>query len=283
MRKTALLSFVAFLLSVCFLSVVFAAPGIPHQIYGSVTVNSVLVPDGIGVIAQIQGDTYTAFTKNGKFGYSPDIFYVEDPDGNRAGKTINISVNYKSVKNIVFQNNGYTNLDLEVETICGDNYCLGNENSNTCSADCGAPAPSQNPPSETGGSGGSGGGGGGGGGGGSFVAPSGQICIENWECTYWSDCSNWEQTRQCNDLNACGTERVKPIEQRECSASGTGAGSSVAEEESSGSFFSKIWRGITGRAIGENGSESIGFPWLLLVIILVIIIAFVLIRKRNKA
>jgi len=41
-------------------------------------------------------------------------------------------------------------------------------------------------------------------------------CVENWQCTEWSECINGTQTRTCTDLNACGTTLNKPEEQRSC-------------------------------------------------------------------
>jgi len=41
-------------------------------------------------------------------------------------------------------------------------------------------------------------------------------CIEDWQCTNWSDCINGTQIRTCNDLNNCGTENNKPEESQEC-------------------------------------------------------------------
>ena len=29
------------------------------------------------------------------------------------------------------------------------------------------------------------------------------VCIEDWDCSSWSDCSNGNQTRNCTDLNNC--------------------------------------------------------------------------------
>jgi len=53
-------------------------------------------------------------------------------------------------------------------------------------------------------------GGGGGGGGGE------EECTEQWVCTDWSECINGTQTRECNDLNRCGTDAEKPVEEQEC-------------------------------------------------------------------
>lgn len=41
-------------------------------------------------------------------------------------------------------------------------------------------------------------------------------CIEDWECTSWSECVERKRTRKCNDLNACGTIINKPIEIEDC-------------------------------------------------------------------
>ena len=41
-------------------------------------------------------------------------------------------------------------------------------------------------------------------------------CIENWNCTEWSGCIGNERTRNCNDLNDCGTTVNKMIEIESC-------------------------------------------------------------------
>jgi hypothetical protein len=43
-------------------------------------------------------------------------------------------------------------------------------------------------------------------------------CNTNWECTEWSSCDpdTYTQTRECQDLNNCGTEEGKPSEQQSC-------------------------------------------------------------------
>jgi len=70
--------------------------------------------------------------------------------------------------------------------------------------------------SSGGGSGGSGGGGGGGGSGGSSGQLNFSSCNENWICDGWNECKDNFQTRECIDLNACGTESLKPIEFQTC-------------------------------------------------------------------
>nr|MBA4404964.1 hypothetical protein [Nanoarchaeum sp.] len=43
-----------------------------------------------------------------------------------------------------------------------------------------------------------------------------QTCVENWNCSDWSNCSYEIQTRQCSDLNSCDTEVNKSITSRTC-------------------------------------------------------------------
>ena len=66
--------------------------------------------------------------------------------------------------------------------------------------------------------GGGGGGGGGGPGGPSISIGGGGIaCLENWVCNTWNACTEEGiQTRECVDLEECGTVLLKPSEQRTC-------------------------------------------------------------------
>lgn len=41
-------------------------------------------------------------------------------------------------------------------------------------------------------------------------------CTENWQCVVFGTCNNGIQTRSCTDLNNCGTNSDKPVEQRTC-------------------------------------------------------------------
>jgi hypothetical protein len=41
-------------------------------------------------------------------------------------------------------------------------------------------------------------------------------CIENWVCEGWSQCIDGKQTRECTDLKACGTTRLKPMTRQDC-------------------------------------------------------------------
>ena len=80
------------------------------------------------------------------------------------------------------------------EEYCGDGICQANETCSTCPEDCG--------PCSTGGKTS-----------GAYIPP----CAENWTCTEWSECSpDGNQTRNCTDLNECGTVQNKPNETQEC-------------------------------------------------------------------
>lgn len=134
-KETSVLLFLVLILAS--LSFISAVPGIPHQFYGSVIVNGEPAPDNNIIVAMIDGDSYATVTKDGNYGFSPNIFYVEDPNGDRANKVINFYIGGKPAGSIPFANNGFTKLDFSLETTCGDNYCLGDETCSNCQVDCG--------------------------------------------------------------------------------------------------------------------------------------------------
>ena len=184
---------------VLLLKVVLAIPGIPHQFYGSVTYNGQAAPDGLSVVAKINGvEVASTTTSGGKYGYSP-IFYIEDPNSIRSGQTINFFVNgVDTGQTAVFQNGGRTKLDL---TATG-------------------PSVVTTIPSDGGGDGG--GSGGSGGGDGTVTTTTivetttVEICQEKWTCMAWSECKNGIQTRTCTEENNCGTDLYKPFESQPC-------------------------------------------------------------------
>ena len=184
-----------------FSNIVLAIPGTPHQFYGTVTWNGSPAPDGLSVVAKINGkEVASTTTKNGKYGYvypeGEEKFYVPDTDPpSRIGSDINFFVNgVDTGQTEIFVNAKITSLDL--------------------SATGGEPSP---PPS------------GGGGGGGGFVPPeiteeeeeeevtTEQPCQERWICEDWSECKDGEQTRTCEEVNNCGTDRDIPLMVQPCS------------------------------------------------------------------
>jgi hypothetical protein len=49
-----------------------------------------------------------------------------------------------------------------------------------------------------------------------FLGNVEDTCKENWKCTKSGSCTNGIQNYNCIDLNNCGTELEKPVEQRSC-------------------------------------------------------------------
>lgn len=270
-----------------------AAPGTPHQFYGSVTTNGHAAVDGLLITAQIEGEDVSAtVTKDGYYGLSPDIFYVTDPQTSvspaeppRSGKTIEFFVNGVKAADYVFENGASTSLDLSVE---GDFPALPSDDD---SDDGGSPlllkgggsplllkgggtpppAPSANETNET-----------------DetievvledeeeiVVATTG--CTPNWYCSDWLDCVNNKEKRVCTDSNSCGTDEDKPATERACETVQEGEELTPLQ-----SFWQSLFgTGPTGSAVASTGSGS-----LIAVIVVVAIIAVVLIyaftRRKGK-
>lgn len=67
-------------------------------------------------------------------------------------------------------------------------------------------------------------------------------CIEDWNCTDWSDCTEGSQTRTCTDLSECGTTEQKPAVSQSCSTpsnpdNGGGSGGGGRSSGGGGGFF----------------------------------------------
>jgi hypothetical protein len=109
----------------------------------------------------------------------------------------------------------FDNLVIRVDEFCGDTFCNNGESCSSCQEDCGTCQ--------------SGGGSSGGSnrGGGAVIPPtiSGDLlngtgaCLENWICYDWTDCDYGKQTRDCSDLNNCGSSLYKPESERSCDMS----------------------------------------------------------------
>lgn len=100
---------------------VLAAPGIPHQFYGTVDFANGSAPDGVLIEAKINNNIVaTTETKDGKYGYD-SIFYVTDPDSNRAGKTITFFVQgIDTGKSATFINGEHTEIDFSISGNIGE-------------------------------------------------------------------------------------------------------------------------------------------------------------------
>jgi hypothetical protein len=140
MRLAKYFALMAF--SLLILGSAFAVPGIPHQFYGYVTINSAPA-DGAGIVAKINGiERASTSSINGNYGLNPSIFYVEDPNSSFAGKTIEFFLNGTSVATHTFENGKTTRLDLYIGAApsCGDGICNLDEDTTSCAADCGTGA-----------------------------------------------------------------------------------------------------------------------------------------------
>ncbi|MFH1591417.1 MAG: hypothetical protein ABIC95_05830 [archaeon] len=94
-----------------------AIPGIPHQFYGDAAFTQDATVDGLSVEARI-GDESVAATliTDGKYGYEPFFLYVPDPENDRAGSTITFYIaGIDTGQTAVFENNGYTRINLSAE------------------------------------------------------------------------------------------------------------------------------------------------------------------------
>jgi hypothetical protein len=254
-----------------------AQGGIPHQFYGTVTTNGNPAPDNLFVTAKmdngIEWVTVAAtITHNGGYGYTPDIFYILDPDGNRQDDPIQFFVADVFAGEWTFSNGNSTQLDLSVTgDFCGDGICTGSESCSSCSQDCGTCPGGSSP------GGSSPGGSSPGGsspeppdGGGNETPPS---CIPNWVCSEWLDCFNGIEKRVCVDSNECGGESSEPITQRACEVIAPGNESMFPDfdQETPGD-------GITGFLIA-NGAWVAG---AVIIIVLAILAVFGATRRTKK-
>lgn len=236
-KKLMLITFVGFIL---FANLVLATPGIPNAFYGSVTWNGQPAPDGTTIVAKINGvEVASTITSDGRYGHDP-IFYIDDPNNVRTGSIINLFVNgIDTGQTGIFCNGCVTLLDL---TATGETTGDGGTN---------------------GGNGGTTGG----------IAPANETeeteeevilpCQERWICTDWSECVEGIQTRECEDVNDCGTDQDKPLESQPCST----------EEETQ--------EGVGGLGITGMFGAIIQSPVYLSLLILVIIAIILVVLKMK--
>ena len=159
LKFLALIAFSLFLYSAAY-----AIPNIPHQFYGTVTVNG-NPADGASIAAKINGSEVAGtVSRNGAYGFSPYNFFATDPNGSNAGKTVEFFLNASKVAEQAFENSGWTQVDLFIgsDTRFWDSACNASESCTSCPQDCGSCPPPGG--GGTVGSGGSGGGSGGAGG-----------------------------------------------------------------------------------------------------------------------
>jgi len=120
------------------------------------------------------------------------------------------------------------------------------------------------------------------GGGGSSTTSSGGAsgsseCIIAWVCEEWEKCENGVQNRVCVDLNSCGTDELKPAEERSCINEGVSGDEATMEGYEKPSFFQ-----MTGNAISDSFTKSGYFLGWIVVILTVGGLFFLLFWESDK-
>jgi len=246
--KILIVVFSTFLLFANLVLAAITPPGVPHQFYGTVTLNGSPPPDGTTVTAKIDGEPIASTTtKNGKYGYDP-VFYVEDLENNFCiplCPEVNFFVN-------------------EIDTGQTKYFCNG------CSTelDLTASAPSE-PGQPSGPSGPSG------------PSPTPEEeeeeeiiieCQERWGCAEWSECIDNVQTRTCRDVNSCGTELDRPLESQPC----------VVEEEKEEEEVPTAPPTPSDQITGMLAALTENPGYLLILSLIVIAIILIIFRSRLK-
>ncbi|MCR4369288.1 MAG: hypothetical protein NUV67_05275 [archaeon] len=151
MKKTFLGALALFSAMLVFAGVAMAVPGMPHQFYGTVTINSEAAPNGTIVKAIVDGEEYTTTVVSGIYGQSPaETFFVQDPEPvNNKGKTIEFFVGTTSAATAQYAD----------VTLCPD--CGFSQLNIAITVEGEVPTPPETPPQTPTASAGGGGGGGG--------------------------------------------------------------------------------------------------------------------------
>lgn len=173
-------------------SVVFAVPGIPNRVYGTVSFIDGQAPDGSIVEAKIDGATVASTaTHNGIYGYIPNVFDINDPNNNLAGKQISFFVNgIDTGKTATFTNGKASELNLVVNEYVNKNKKINEQVTSTPSASTGWSI--------------------------TQTSTSNKSCTSSWYCSDWSSCSDDFQTRKCVDINYCAIPTSKPVLTQDC-------------------------------------------------------------------
>jgi len=109
-------------------------------------------------------------------------------------------INYTKGSFLKFSVTGFISYDVQGGTYCGDGVCNNGESCSSCSGDCGACGEDNNDNNN----------------GGPTTPPVIINCTERWSCTGWSNCTNGNKTRTCNDLNNCNIADRTPKLETKC-------------------------------------------------------------------
>ena len=265
-----------------------AAPGVPNQFYGTVTVNGASAPNNLFVEARVGSSVFTTITSNGLYGDDPNIFYIEDPANNRQGQTIRFyvgtsSTNMVEAQSSTFSNGAVTKLDLSVSGLTIPSNNVGDDSTGGTTGGTGGAGggTTESTTSSTTGSSG-------------LIVNEGDnsddgssqstsrtnslsqdVCEPNWVCGEWTECINFQQRRVCVDANDCGLNN-SPETRRGCVLTPEELEQSSTQEEPKESFVSRF----TGFVTGDTG----GIPSIIPLIALVTVIAglFIFLFTRNN-
>jgi len=107
-------------------AIVYAIPGIPHQFYGTVTIDGTPAPDGTMIFAIIETPEdfiyFTTTTTGGSYGWDPTLLVLaDDPatpeiEGGVNGDMVIFYVDEYYVDYYIFENGAVTELNLEMTT-----------------------------------------------------------------------------------------------------------------------------------------------------------------------
>jgi len=203
--------------SILFASNALAIPGIPNAFYGTVTWNGQPAPDGTTVTAKINGvQVATTTTSQGKYGYPLGSFYVDDPNSDRSGKTINFFVNNVDTgQTAYFTTGAVTQLNLSASGGSQSSGSSGNSAGGGGSVAGGTTGGTNQTTTQT-----------------------QQGCQEKWVCGDWGTCQGGVQTRTCTDANACGTQNNQPFTSQPCSAAERKQAEQTSQASITGFFLS---------------------------------------------
>lgn len=237
--------------------------GVPHNFYGEVEINGQPAPDGVIIRAEIDGKTFgLGTTEDGRYGYEGDSFYVDDPDGFHDGNEITFYVEDEEAATYTFRNGQSTRLDFSVEmddvptggTIGEDDSPAGGGGGGSPSSGSTTTTSSDDSDSESSDSV-------------EDVTVSGSAeCTPDWECSEWTECSNFNHKRVCIDRNGCDTSEGRPALSESCGQPESGEDDVVEQNAGLG-----VGDRITGFATSASGLGALIFlAGIALIVILVV-------------
>ena len=178
-----------FVIFVFCISLAYAIPPFPMQIYGDVTGD---VPEGVEITFEVDGiEIGSGEIKEDKYGYDPVVLIdMDDPatseiEGYSEGDVVEVYIEEIKVDEITLEGTDYAKSDITVPTEKVERIKAEVQRTATTT------------------------------GGGSGITPR-EECVPEWDCSDWSDCAEGAQTRVCVDLLECGIEEGMPAETKTC-------------------------------------------------------------------